>query len=140
MPLCETAKVFSLNDATLNIYDEAAPDVLLFEMIYVQDVALTKEYDIDDFPVMNSDDRSQEIVGQRYNFSIAKLYFSKATLFMQAFDKSKTYRIVVYFREAETLRDETYTLYSCMPKSFELVGRDNDTMVARMSYQPNRFE
>ena len=143
MPICETAKVFSLNDATLNIYEEnndGTLGALLFEMKYVQDVSLTKEYDVDDYPNMNSDYLSQEIVAQRFSFFVGKLYFDKATLFTSGFDKTKKYRIVINFCEAETRREETYTLYSCTPGSFELTGRSDDIMVARVSYRPYRFE
>ena len=111
---------------------------MLFEMIYVQDVSLTKEYDVDDYPTMNPDYLSQEIIGNHYNLLIGKLYFDKNALFEDAFDKTKKYRIVINFCEVETRRNETYTLHSCTPGSFELMGKENDLLVARVSYQsPN---
>jgi len=139
---CESDVVFSLNDATLTIYEEtggALGDPIL-EMIYVQGVSLAKEYDIDEYPSMNSEYLNHEIIGQRFNFSAEKLYFDKATVFSQAFDRSKKYRITVNFYEHSTGKNETYTLYSCTPGAFELSGRDNDIMVARLSYRPYRFE
>ena len=140
---CERDVVFSLNDATLTIYEEEAGGVLgalLFEMLYVQDVSLTKDYDIDEYPSMNSSFLNHEIIGQRFNFAVGKLYFDKATIFNQAFDRSKKYRITVRFYEQSTGKDETYTLYGCTPGVFDLGGRDNDIMVARVSYRPYRFE
>jgi len=140
---CETDIVFSLNDATLTIYEEevgGSLGALLFEMVYVHGVLLSKDYDIDTYPSMNSDFLNHEITGQRFAFSVDKLYFDKATIFNQAFDKSKKYRIIVNFYEQSTGKNETYTLYTCTPGAFELTGRDNDIMVARLSYQPYRFE
>jgi len=140
---CESDIVFSLNDATLTIYEEN-PDgtlgALLFEMAYVQGVSLSKEHDIDEYPSMNSEYLNHEVIGQRFNFSIENLYFDKATVFNQAFDRSKKYRIIVNFYEQTTGKNETYTLYSCTPGTYELGGRDNDIMVARLSYRPYRFE
>jgi len=140
---CESDVVFSLNDATLTIYEEGVGGVLgalLFEMLYIQDVSLTKDYDIDEYPSMNSNHLNHEIIGQRFNFSVGKLYFDKTTVFNQAFDRSKKYRIIVNFYEQSTGKNETYTLYSCPPGVFDLGGRDNDLMVARLSYRPYRFE
>ena len=139
---CESDIVFSLNDATLNIYEENADGMLgdlLFEMLYVQDISLLKDHDIDEYPSMNSNYLNHEIIGQRFNFSAGKLYFDKATLFTSAFNRSTKYRIVINFYEAEVNKTETYTLYGCTPGTFELVGRDNDLMVARVSYRPYRF-
>ena len=140
---CESDVVFSLNDATLTIYEEEADgslSSLLFEMLHVQGVSLAKEYDIDEFPSMNSEYFNQEIIGQRFNFLVEKLYFNKATVFSQAFNRSTKYRIIVNFYELSTGNNETYTLYSCTPGTFDLGGRDNDIMVARLSYRPHRFE
>ena len=140
---CESDIVFSLNDATLTIYEESVDGTLgamLFEMLYVQDVSLLKDYDIDEYPSMNSSFLSHEIIGQRFNFTAGKLYFDKAALFNSAFDRTKRYRIVIGFYEAEAGKSETYTLYGCTPGTFELGGRDNDLMVARISYRPYRFE
>ena len=138
---CESDVVFSLNDATLTIYEEESSGILnlLFEMLYTQGVSLMKEHDIDEYPSMNSEYLNHEIIGQRFNFSVEKLYFDKTTIFSQAFDKSKKYRIVVNFYEQSTGKNETYTLYNCTPGTFELGGRDNDLMVARLSYRPYRF-
>lgn len=140
---CESDVVFSLNDATLTIYEENADGTLgdlLFGMLYVQNVSLTKDYDIDEYPVMNSSYFDAEIIGQRFNFLVEKLYFDKATVFDQAFDRSRKYRIIVDFYEQSTGKNDTYTLYRCTPRIFELGGRDNDIMVARLSYRPYRFE
>lgn len=140
---CETDVVFSLNDATLTIYEEevgGSLGSLLFEMIYVQDVSLTKDFDIDEYPSMDSNYLNHEIIGQRFNFAVGKLYFDKTTVFNQAFDRSKKYRIIVNFYESSAGKNETYTLYSCTPGTFELGGRDNDVVVARISYRPYRFE
>ena len=140
---CESDVVFSLNDATLTIYEEetgGALGNLLFGMIYVQDVSLTKDHDIDEYPSMNSSYLNHEIIGQRFNFAVGKLYFDKTQLFNSAFDRSKKYRIVIDFYEQQSNRSETYTLYSCTPGTFEMAGRDNDIMVARLSYRPYRFE
>ncbi len=140
---CELDVVFSLNDATLTIYEEEAGGALgslLFEMIYAQGILLAKEHDIDEYPSMDSEYLNHEIIGQRFNFSIDKLYFNKITVFNQAFDRSKKYRIIVNFYEPSAGKNETYTLYSCTPGAFELGGRDNDIMVARLSYRPYRFE
>jgi len=139
---CESDIVFSLNDATLTIYEEEADGTLgalLFEMVYVQGVSLAKEYDIDEYPSMDSEFLNHEIISQRFNFSVEKLYFDKATVFNSAFDRSKKYRITVNFYEHSSGKNETYTLYSCTPGTFELGGRDNDIMVARISYRPYRF-
>jgi len=84
---CERDVVFSLNDATLTIYEENADGTLgalLFGMIYVQD---------------GSD-----------------------------------------FYERTTGKNDVYTLHGCTPGVFDLGGRDNDIMVARLSYRPYRFE
>ena len=89
---------------------------------------------------MNSNYLSHEIIGQRFNFAVGKLYFDKTTIFSQAFDRSTKYRIIVNFYEQSTGKNETYTLYSCTPGAFDLGGRDNDLMVARLSYRPYRFE
>ena len=140
---CESDVVFSLNDATLTIYEEEADGSLgvrLFEMLYVQDISLMRDYDIDEYPSMNSNYLNHEIIGQRFNFAVGKLYFDKTTVFSQAFDRSKKYRIVVEFYEQSIGKTEIYTLYSCTPGVFDLGGRDNDLMVARLSYRPYRFE
>ena len=140
---CESDVVFSMNDVTVTIYEEEADGTLgdlLFEMLYVHGVSLVKEHDIDEYPSMNSEYLNHEIVAQRFNFSLEKLYFDKATIFNQAFNRSKKYRIIVNFYEQSTGKNETYTLYRCTPGNFDLGGRDNDIMVARLSYRPYRFE